>query len=95
MATINRPQSDFERKSFDEDLTSKASHVSHAASDLLKEGKKLANELYEDGVDKLTDAQQNVKEYSDELLKKVHENPLTSLLIAGGIGFLLSTFLRK
>lgn len=36
-----------------------------------------------------------VKEYSDELLKKVQENPLTSVLIAAGVGFLLSTLLKK
>ena len=71
------------------------SHVGEAANNLLEEGKKLANELYKDGLNKVSEAEDNVKEYSDELLKKVQENPLTSILIAGGIGFLLSTLLKK
>ena len=40
-------------------------------------------------------AEDSVKKYSDDLLKKVQENPLTSVLIAGGIGFLLSKILNK
>ncbi len=73
----------------------KRSHVSHAASELLNEGKKLAHELYEEGLDKVSDAQLEAQEYSDKLLRKVKENPLSSILIAGGIGFLLSMLLKK
>jgi ElaB/YqjD/DUF883 family membrane-anchored ribosome-binding protein len=71
------------------------SHIKEAAEDLLHEGKKMAYEIYEDGLNKVNEAQDNVKEYSDELVKKVQDNPLTSILIAGGIGFLLSSILRK
>jgi ElaB/YqjD/DUF883 family membrane-anchored ribosome-binding protein len=71
------------------------SHVVDAASELLNEGKKLAHELYEEGINKVGDAEDHVKKYSDELLKKVQENPLSSVLIAGGIGFLLSKLLKK
>ncbi len=70
-------------------------HVAEAASELLNESMKLAHELYEDGLNKVGDAQGSAKEYSDELLQKVKENPLASVLIAGGIGFLLSSFFRK
>ncbi|HHF7345935.1 TPA: hypothetical protein ACPSKE_002004 [Legionella feeleii] len=70
-------------------------HVGEAANHLLNEGKKLANEVYEDGLNKLEDVQDELKVYSDELLKKVQKNPLTSLLIAGGVGFLLSLLLKK
>lgn len=73
----------------------KGSHVGEAATELLTEGKKLANELYEEGLGKISEAEEQVKEYSDELLKKVQQNPLASVLIAGGIGFLLSTLLKK
>jgi ElaB/YqjD/DUF883 family membrane-anchored ribosome-binding protein len=73
----------------------KKSHVGEAATDLLNEGKKYANELYDQGLNKVGEAEDSVKEYSDELVKKVHENPLTALAIAAGIGFLLSTLLRK
>ncbi len=74
---------------------SQKSHVADAASDLLNEGKKYAHELYEEGLSKVNEAEDSVKKYSDDLLKKVQENPLTSVLIAGGIGFLLSKLLKK
>jgi ElaB/YqjD/DUF883 family membrane-anchored ribosome-binding protein len=75
--------------------TSNKSHVKEAASELLHEGKKMANELYEDSLNQVGKAQENVKEYSEELLTKIKENPLASILIAGGIGFLLSAILKK
>lgn len=71
------------------------SHLSDAASDLINEGKKWANEMRDEGVNKVNQAEDNIKECTDQLLKKVQENPLTSVLIAGGIGFLLSKILRK
>ena len=57
--------------------------------------KEAAKECWDDCVKKAHDAQQEAKVYADELLEKVRENPLKSVLIAGGIGFLLSTLLRK
>jgi len=74
---------------------SKKSHVSEAAVDLLDESKKLANELYEDGLKKLEAAQKEAVDYSDDLLQKVRENPLKAILIAGGVGLVLSALLRK
>lgn len=71
------------------------SHIREAASDLLNESKKYANELYQEGLNQVNVAEDNVKEYSDQLLKKIQENPLTAVMIAGGIGFLLSKILRK
>ena len=71
------------------------SHVGDAATQLLNESKKLASELYEDGINKVSQAEENLKDYSDELLKKVQKNPLTSVLIAAGVGFLLSTIMKK
>ena len=54
-----------------------------------------ASELYDEGKKKICDAQNKIKECSDELIKHVKEKPLTSLLIAGGIGFILSALLKK
>jgi ElaB/YqjD/DUF883 family membrane-anchored ribosome-binding protein len=71
------------------------SHVADAANKLLQEGKKFAYELYEDNALKVNHAQENVKEYSEELKHKVQTNPLTAVLVAGGIGFLLAALLRK
>ncbi|WP_239005275.1 hypothetical protein [Legionella sp. MW5194] len=69
--------------------------IQRAAKDLLDDGKKLANEVYEQGMNKVNEAGTNVKQYTDDLLVRVKENPLASILIAGGIGFLLSSFLKK
>jgi len=72
------------------------SHVRAAASDLLDEGKKWANEVGEEGLNRVNQAEESLKEYSDLVLKKVQENPLAlSALIAGGIGFLLYKILKK
>lgn len=70
-------------------------HVAEAAANLLHEGKKFANELYEEGLHKVNEAEDRVKKQSDQLLQKVQENPLTSILIAGGVGFLLAKLMRK
>lgn len=74
---------------------SEKSHVGDAASKLLHEGKKFVNELYNDGLNKVDGTQESAKALSDELLKKVQDNPFTSLLIAAGVGFLLSSIIRK
>ncbi len=74
---------------------SKKSHVAESAADLLDESKKLANELYEGGLNKLNIVQKEAVEYSDELLQKVREHPLKAILIAGGVGLILSALLRK
>lgn len=71
------------------------SHVADAASELLNEGKKWANEMRDEGMHKVSEAEDSIRECSDQLLKKVQENPLASVLIAGGIGFLLSKILSK
>lgn len=76
-------------------ISGQKSHVSDAANDLLSESKKLANELYEEGLSKLSGAEDQVKEYSDQFLKKIQKNPLSSVLIAGGVGFLLSKLLKR
>lgn len=74
---------------------SQKAQVSGAAADLLDEGRKYANELYEDGLRKVDAVHQEVKGYSDDLLEQVREHPLKAVLIAGGIGLLLSALLRK
>lgn len=65
------------------------------AADLLDESKKYAHHLYEDGVKQVEKIQQDVQSYSDDLLDHVRAHPLKSILIAGGVGLLLATLLRK
>lgn len=74
---------------------SRKERVESAANDLLKEGKSIADELYEEGSHKMSEVENSVKQYSDELLKKVQKNPLASVVIAAGVGFLLSSLFRK
>lgn len=57
--------------------------------------KKLAGELYEEGLNKLSDAELQLKNYSETITNTIKERPLSSILIAGGFGFLLSKLLRK
>lgn len=54
-----------------------------------------AANLYEEGKRKVNDLDDCICEYTDELINKVKEKPLTSLLIAGGIGYLLSHLFKK
>ncbi len=71
------------------------SRVKDSANDLVNEGKKYANELYEEGLAKVDDVETMVQEYSDKLVQKIHTNPLSSVLVAMGVGILLSSILRK
>ncbi|WP_240489412.1 hypothetical protein, partial [Legionella parisiensis] len=45
-------------------------HLEAAASQLLTEGKKKVNQLYEDGIHKANEVEDNLKEQSDRVLKK-------------------------
>ena len=71
------------------------SHVRAAAIDLLDEGKKWTNEVREEAVNRVNKAEEHIKGYSDKTLKKVQKYPLASVLIAGGIGYLLARILKK
>lgn len=69
-------------------------HVSEAASALLGESKKRVNELYGEGLDKINELEDQARIYSDQLAYKVKENPISAVLIAAGVGFLLSKILK-
>ncbi|KTD13400.1 hypothetical protein [Legionella jamestowniensis] len=53
------------------------------------------NAWVEEGIKKFEETQESFKEYTDELAKNVRNNPLKAVLIAGGIGFILSSLFRK
>lgn len=73
--------------------------MKESATELLSESKKLANDLYQQGVDKVSehvnDTEERIHVYSDKLVKKIHTNPLSSVLMAVGVGMLLSSFFKK
>lgn len=70
-------------------------HVVEVTDEFLEAGKKLANEVYREGLNKIDETQEEIKLYGDKLLRKIQENPLQSLLIAVGAGFLFSLLLKK
>ena len=76
-----------------------ATKMRQSANDLVNEGKELASELYEQSKDKvkdtMSDAEEYIKTYSDKLVNKIHTNPLSSILVAVGVGMLLSTLFKK
>ena len=90
MATLSK-----KRASTDLGNGHQRAHVAEAASELLNEGRKYAHELYEESLNRVGDVQGEAKEYSEALLKKVKENPLAAILIAGGVGFILSALIKK
>lgn len=57
--------------------------------------KEKASELYDEGKQKISDLENYFEDYSGEVVKKVKANPVTSLLVAGGIGYILSKLLSK
>lgn len=91
MSEIKKPEVNIKIKSG----KSTKSSMGNAAQDFVDDGKKLAQEAYMEGLNKLNEAEANLKEYSDELLVKIKKNPITSVLVAAGVGFLLSSVLRK
>lgn len=68
--------------------------VGEAASVLLNESKKKAHELYDENLAKVNHAEEQLRDFSDKLVIKVKENPVSSVLIAAGLGFLLSKILK-
>jgi ElaB/YqjD/DUF883 family membrane-anchored ribosome-binding protein len=87
------PASNFQNRSTGSSM--RESSLNDAASTLLNDSKRVASELYEEGKNRVSEAQNNIKEYSDQIARRVNEKPLMSLLIAGGIGFLLSAIFRR
>lgn len=86
---------DVSKRTVTNNFDAKKAQVTEAATDLLDEGKKYAHELYEDGLEKAEQVKKEAQVYTDELLMRVREHPMKSILIAGGIGMLLSALLRK
>lgn len=74
----------------------RAAHNGRKAAESLYDdtSHKVAN-LYKEGKKAVSDAQDSVLEYGDELAITVQKHPFSSLLIAGGIGFIISALFKK
>lgn len=74
---------------------SQKNYAEEAGADLLDETKKFASQLYDEGVKKIEETKNDALHYSDELLDSVREQPLKAIIIAGAVGMILASFLRK
>lgn len=92
---LKKPNDAIEKQAKNFQNSSQSSGVGEAASTLLNDGKRVASELYEEGKSKMQEAKDNIKEYSDEIANQVQNKPLLSLLVAGGVGFILASLLRR
>lgn len=61
-----------------------ADHIKHSASD-----------LYQSGKEQFTKLEGCLQDCSQEFIKSVKDKPVTSLLIAGGVGFIVAMLLKK
>ncbi|KTD24538.1 MULTISPECIES: hypothetical protein [Legionella] len=70
------------------EIAEQADHVYH-------EAKKLGEQIYDEGKHRFDELHENVKGHTDKIAHKVHESPLSSLLMAAGIGFILARLFRR
>lgn len=87
---INKGTDDIKRN-FNEFST----NAQEAGETLSEQVKDSVSELYEEGKKKLNNMEECAEDYANEVIQKIKENPLTSILIAGGLGYLISKLLKK
>lgn len=78
-----------------EALSSAYDGVKETAEDLYNQTRDKANSIYHDGKQKIQQTQDNIQDYTDQIIVLVKDKPLASLLVAGGIGFVIAALLRK
>jgi hypothetical protein len=66
-----------------------------AKASLLNAGKKGINNMYEQGLDTVSQVEENIKEYSGKVVEGVKHYPVTTALIVGSISVLLALLLRR
>ncbi|WP_454783545.1 DUF883 family protein [Legionella sp. WA2022007384] len=76
-------------------LNEYSANAQDKAESMTEQVKDSMSDMYQESKKQFNNMEECVEEYADELLQKVKENPLTSLLIAGGIGFIISRLLKK
>jgi ElaB/YqjD/DUF883 family membrane-anchored ribosome-binding protein len=70
-------------------------HTYFGQKSLFSRVKDQFNELFYDSRDKISETQDTIKDYSDTAIQKVSEKPLPFLLMASGLGFLLSSVFQQ
>ncbi|MDI1353091.1 MAG: hypothetical protein PSV35_10070 [bacterium] len=71
-----------------ENVRDNAEHLAHQA-------KNTASELYNEGRRKVTDVCDATCEHTENLAITIRNKPLTSVLVAAGVGFILSQLFKK
>jgi preprotein translocase subunit Sss1 len=51
--------------------------------------------MYAEGKKTISDLEGYVEDYSDELIKTVKTYPIASILVAGGVGYIISKLMAK
>lgn len=74
---------------------SNVKQTSDKIDDMYQQLKDSANKAMKEGKKKVMKAERSVEHFSDELIKEIREKPLRSILVAGGIGYILATLLGK
>jgi ElaB/YqjD/DUF883 family membrane-anchored ribosome-binding protein len=69
--------------------------LKHNAESIVHQVKEKTADLYEEGKHKVSDIQDSAIDYADDFVKTIKDKPLTSVLIAAGIGYVMSHLLKK
>jgi ElaB/YqjD/DUF883 family membrane-anchored ribosome-binding protein len=78
------------------DVASSTYHdIKDSADDMINHIKDKATDFYDEGKQKINDMQCSIEQHQDELIQLVKNNPLSSLLVAAGAGYLLSKIWKK
>lgn len=72
---------------FKEDLKDKVEETTEQVKDK-------AQDVYESGKKQVHEAQKILQNNTEDLINKIKEKPIQSVLIAAGIGYLLSKFIK-
>ncbi len=62
---------------------------------LFDEGKRFMRHLFQESAKTIGVEEELFEHYKKNLVDKVQEKPLASILIAGGVGFLLARWLKR
>lgn len=77
------------------DFKNNVDQLTDQGETILEHAKHKFSDVYESSKDKFKDLEGCIEEYSEDFVDLVKEHPISSILIAGGIGFLIGHILKK
>ncbi|MBA3536520.1 MAG: DUF883 domain-containing protein [Tatlockia sp.] len=78
-----------------EKASSTYNDIKNHAESMVHQVKEKTADLYEEGKHKVSDIQESAIDYADDFVQNIKDKPLTSVLIAAGVGYVMSLLLRK